>query len=145
MNNALNIEEIQKLIPHRPPILMLDRVLDFEPGKNLTAIKNISINEKFFNGHFPGNPIMPGTMIIEAMAQSACILYRKTYPDLNIETYYLGSVKVRFLNPALPGDILKLNVDSIKMTKVGGVFKITAEMDEKEVARGELSFMVKLK
>ena len=143
MNKVINLDEIKKLIPHRPPILMIDKVLGFEPGKSLNAIKNISIDEEFFKGHFPGRPIMPGVMIIEAMAQSACVLFRLTYPDLEIKAYYLGSLKVRFLNSALPGDVLKINVSSIKMTKVGGVFETTVCLKEKEILKGEMSFMVK--
>jgi len=143
MSAILEIEEIKSLIPHRPPILLIDRVLDITPGKNIKAIKNISINEEVFRGHFPGNPVMPGTSIVEGMAQVACVLFRKTYPDLVIKTYYLGSLKVRFLNAALPGDSLEFNIESIKMTSVGGVFAVLAVVGEKEIAKGEMSFMVK--
>jgi len=143
MTTLLNSEDIKKLIPHRPPVLMIDKIISLEPGKNIKAVKNISINEDFFRGHFPGNPVMPGTMIAEGMAQAACVLFRKTYPDLDIKTYYLGSFKVRFRNPAFPGDKLILNIETIKMPEIGGVFKISASVENKEIARGEMSFMVK--
>lgn len=143
MQTILNVEDIKNLIPHRPPLLMIDRVIALEPGKSIKALKNISVNEDFFRGHFPGYPVMPGNLITEAMAQAACVLFRKTYPNLDIKAYYLGSFKVRFLNPAVPGDILELLVESVKMTSVGGVFKVTASVEEKDVAKGEMSFMVK--
>lgn len=132
-----NIEEIQKILPQRYPFLMIDRVLELEPGKKVVAIKNVTINDEFFSGQFPGKPIMPGVFIIEAMAQAAIILFSGQI------SYYLGSVKVRFLNPVFPGDQLKITVEPIKILSGQSIVSVLAHVDNKEVAEGELSFSVK--
>lgn len=140
-----NIEEIQKVLPQRYPFLMIDRVLELEPGKKVVALKNVSFNEGFFSGHFPGKPIMPGVLIIEAMAQAAIMLF---YQDKDTAcdkqaSYYLASVKARFLNPVLPGDQLKLTVEPVKVISAAAIVKAVAEVGGKEVASAELSFSVK--
>lgn len=142
----LNIEEIQKLLPQRPPFLMLDRVLELEPGKKVVAIKNITINEEFFAGHFPGKPVLPGVLIIEAMAQAAILLfYKEDYAAAEKKmSYYLGVVKVKFLNPVTPGDQLKITIEPIKLLSGQGLVSATAQVGDKEVARGELSFSLKV-
>ncbi|MDD5167031.1 MAG: 3-hydroxyacyl-ACP dehydratase FabZ [Candidatus Omnitrophica bacterium] len=141
----LNIEEIQKILPQRFPFLMVDRVIELEPGKKVVAIKNVSFNEEFFGGHFPGQPIMPGVLIIEAMAQSAIILFyadKEETADKKL-SYYLGSVKVRFLNPAFPGDQLKITVEPIKIISGAALVNATVYAGDKEIAKGEMSFSVK--
>ena len=141
----LNIEEIQKILPQRPPFLMLDRVLELEPGKKVVAIKNITVNEEFFNGHFPGKPILPGVLIIEAMAQAAILLFYKEGAAVTDKkmAYYLGAVKVKFLNPVSPGDQLKITIEPIKLLSGQGLVSALAQAGDKEVARGEISFSVK--
>jgi len=141
----LNIEEIQKILPQKFPFLMIDRVLELEPGKKITALKNISINEGFFAGHFPEMPVMPGVLIIEAMAQAAIIMLYSAQEAAEGKrpSYYLGSVKARFLSPLTAGDQLKIEVEPIKIISGAGIVKAKAESAGKEVATAELSFSVK--
>ncbi|MDD5027692.1 MAG: 3-hydroxyacyl-ACP dehydratase FabZ [Candidatus Omnitrophica bacterium] len=141
----LNIEEIQKILPQKFPFLMIDRVLELEPGKRIVALKNISINESFFGGHFPGQPIMPGVLIIEAIAQAAIIMLNSPEKGSGDKqsSYYLGSVKARFLHPLTAGDQLKIEVEPIKVVSGAGLVKAKASAGGKEVANAELSFSVK--
>jgi len=140
----LNYEEIIKILPQRYPFLMIDRVLDLEPGKRVVAIKNVSYNEEFFSGHFPGQPIMPGVLIIEAMAQASIILFccEKNSSKKQIN-YYIGSVKIRFLHPVLPGDQLKIVIEPVKVITGAAIVKAQAFVEDKEVAGGEISFVAK--
>lgn len=139
-----DIEEIQKILPHRFPFVMVDRVLELEPGKKILAIKNVSINEEFFSGHFPERPIMPGVLIVEAMAQSGIILlYSKAHLENKKISYYLGSVKIRFFHPVLPGDQLKITVEPLKLISNAGIVSASAYVLDKKVASGEISFVAK--
>jgi beta-hydroxyacyl-ACP dehydratase FabZ len=108
--SILTINEIMKLLPHRYPMLLVDRVLEIDPdGKRIVGLKNVSANEQFFQGHFPGNPVMPGVLIIEAMAQCAAILGLRDMPDREKKLFLFGGVdKARFRRPVLPGDQLHL-------------------------------------
>lgn len=135
--------DIGKILPQRYPFLMIDRVLELEPGKKIVALKNVSMNEPFFPGHFPGKPIMPGVMMVEAMAQASIILFSaNTQGDASSKThYYLGAVKMRFLHPVVPGDQLKIFIEPVKIIATAGIVKAQAFVAEKEVACGELSFM----
>src|SRR5574337_1994366 len=113
----LDFEEIKKLVPQRFPFLMVDKVLELEPGKSAVAVKNISGNDMVFLGHFPEKAIMPGALIIEAMAQTAIILFAKSRSGGDpgkSPLYYFGSVKARFLHPAVPGDRLRISVVNVK-------------------------------
>ncbi|MFA5155932.1 MAG: 3-hydroxyacyl-ACP dehydratase FabZ [Candidatus Omnitrophota bacterium] len=141
----IGIEEIQKTLPQRFPFLMIDRVLELEPRKKAVAIKNVSINESFFSGHFPGKPVMPGVLIIEAMAQTMIMLFHEeaAAPKEKAAVYYLGSVKVKFLSPVFPGDQLKITVEPLKILSGAGIVSAVAEVAGKEVAKGELSFSAK--
>jgi len=141
----LNIEEIQKILPQKFPFLMIDRVLELEPGKKIKALKNISINEGFFSGHFPGRPVMPGVLIIEAMAQAAIImLYQPDAASADDQAaYYLASVKARFLHPLTAGDQLIIEVEPIKVVSGAGLVKAKASAGDQEIASAELSFSIK--
>jgi 3-hydroxyacyl-[acyl-carrier-protein] dehydratase len=142
----LDFEEIQKLIPQRFPFLMIDRVLEVEPGKHAIAVKNISGNDMVFLGHFPGKAVMPGALIIEAMAQTAIILFatnRKNDNDDKKPLYYFGSVKARFLQPAIPGDQLKIKVINVKSLPNGAYVSGEVFVDDRKITEAELVFSVK--
>ncbi|UDG79454.1 3-hydroxyacyl-[acyl-carrier-protein] dehydratase FabZ [Candidatus Ecksteinia adelgidicola] len=111
--HTLNIVEILKLLPHRYPFLLIDRVLDFKEHKYLRAVKNVSINEPFFQGHFPKNPIFPGVLILEAMAQATAILEFKSIGKLEIDElyYFAGIHEARFKHPAMPADQIIIEVN----------------------------------
>ena len=116
---VVNIGDIMKIIPHRYPFLLVDRVINLIPDKSVIAIKNVSINEEFFQGHFPSKPVMPGVLIIESMAQSAAVLVSKT---LGIDAqgkivYFMTIDNTRFRNPVVPGDQLKLEVCKVRQRK----------------------------
>jgi 3-hydroxyacyl-[acyl-carrier-protein] dehydratase len=120
MMPVLEIQEIQKILPHRYPFLLVDRVLDYQISddvKSITAIKNVSINESFFNGHFPGDPVMPGVLILESMAQAAGILGFKILGEekaMKTNYYFAGAEKVRFKKAVKPGDQLVLKAKYVK-------------------------------
>jgi 3-hydroxyacyl-[acyl-carrier-protein] dehydratase len=142
----LDFEEIKKLIPQRFPFIMIDRVLEIEPGKHAIAVKNISGNDMVFLGHFPEKAIMPGALIIEAMAQTAIILFATNNKSDNTgkrPLYYYGSVKARFLHPAVPGDQLKIRVENVKTSPSGAFVSGEAYIDDKKIAEAEMVFSVK--
>ncbi len=113
--DVMDILEIQSLIPHRYPFLLIDRVLEIEPLKRIVAIKNVTINEPFFQGHFPGAPIMPGVLIIEAMAQAGAILLFREVPDReNKLMFFAGIESARFRKPVTPGDQIRFEVNVLK-------------------------------
>ena len=129
--NGLDIVEIMDLLPHRYPFLLIDRVIDYVPGEMLKGKKNVSANEPQFQGHFPGTPVFPGVMIVEALAQATGVLAFATYgkPAEN-ELYFLASIdKVRFRKPVVPGDILDLEVIYLKDRRGMGKFECTAKVD----------------
>lgn len=141
----LNIEEILKILPQRFPFVMIDRILELDPGEKIVAVKNITFNEEFFSGHFPGKPIMPGVLMVEAMAQASIVLFyeSKNKSQDKKMSYYLGSVKVRFLHPVTPGDQLKIIIEPLKMLSSAAIVKAQAFVSDKEVASGEISFFAK--
>jgi len=139
----MDIQEIKKILPQRYPFLMLDKVTDLQEGKSINAYKNISINEPYFNGHFPDNPIFPGALTAEAMAQAACILIQKSIKDLKATNFYVTNMKIRFLKTVMPGDRLSVAVKAVKMVKIGGVFETEATVNGNSVAKGEMTFACK--
>ncbi len=143
----LDIQQIKKIIPHRFPFLMIDKVLEVKPNEKLVALKNVTYNENFFLGHFPNEKVMPGVLITEAMAQAGCIYfyYSKGYhkkKDKNL-IYYLGKVTVKFSAPVIPGDQLVIEVRTRKLLPKSGVIKTQATVGEKKVAEAEILFSVK--
>ena len=142
----LDFEEIKKLIPQRFPFIMLDRVVEIEPGKRAVAIKNVSGNDIFFLGHFPEKAVMPGAAIIEAMAQAAIVLFASDKPQSAGETrpqYLFGSVKARFLHAVTPGDQIRITVESVKSLPTGAYVSGEASVGDTKVAEAELVFSVK--
>jgi len=139
--NTLDINQIKQYLPHRYPMLLVDRVLDWETGKRITAIKNVTANEEFFNGHFPNKPVMPGVLMIEAMAQTAAILSFLTMdvkPDEDTIVYFLGIDGARFKRPVEPGDQLKMEVEILRVAR--GIWKYAARatVDGQLAVEGEL-------
>ena len=128
-----------ELLPHRYPFLLVDKVVDCDPGQRIVAIKNVTINEPFFQGHFPQKPVMPGVLIIEALAQATGLLALETKKVTNHAIYLLVGVdKARFKHPVEPGDQLKLEVDVLKRRRDIWVFKCVASVDGKTVASAEI-------
>jgi 3-hydroxyacyl-[acyl-carrier-protein] dehydratase len=139
--SAMDIHEILQYLPHRYPILMIDRVLDVVPGERITAVKNVSINEPFFPGHYPHHPVMPGVLIVETMAQAAAVLSFKTMgnkPNENSVYYFAGIDNARFRRPVSPGDQLILEVSIL--TAKRGIWKYSgvAKVDGQVAAEAEL-------
>ena len=111
----MDVQEIQSILPHRYPFLLVDRILEVEPGKRIVGIKNVTVNEPFFPGHFPGKPIMPGVLIIEAMAQVGGVLLLKEVEDReNKLVYFMGIDEARFRKPVVPGDQLRFELEVLK-------------------------------
>ena len=143
---SMDIHEILDYLPHRYPFVMIDRVVSFELGKEITAIKNVSINEPYFPGHFPYHPVMPGVMIVEAMAQAAAILSFKTMdtkPSDDSVYYFAGIDNARFKKPVSPGDQIVLNVKIDRILK--GIWKYTGVAKVDDVVVAEASMMCILK
>ena len=135
----LDYQEVRKYLPQQFPLIMVDKVLDFEKGKTLTAIKNVTGNEIFFPGHFPGLAIMPGALILEGFGQSAAILYQLTLGTMNQEEIPLyGSVKAKFYRTVVPGDQLIYEIEAIKITSQAGLFAAVGRVDMDVVAKAEL-------
>lgn len=142
METIMDIKQIMEIIPHRYPFLLIDRVIGIEEGKKIIALKNVTMNEPFFQGHFPIEPVMPGVLIVEAMAQAgACaILSKEEYKG---KIAYFGALNnVKFRAKVVPGDILRLEVELVKLKKVAGVAKGVAYVGDKKVAEAELTFMI---
>jgi len=136
----LDVNEIMKILPHRPPFLLVDRIVEMEAGKRIVGIKNVSINEPFFPGHFPGHPVMPGVLIIEAMAQVACVLAILS-SDESVRskvTYFAGIDKAKFRKPVFPGDQLRLELEPVNCKRGIWYFNGRAFVDGKLVTEAEL-------
>jgi len=140
MNKPIDILEIMKSLPHRYPFIMIDRILELVPGEKVVALKNVTINEPFFQGHFPGNPIMPGVLIIEAMGQAGAVLAAESMSGEGNGSliFFMGMDRVKFRKPVIPGDQLVFEMKFLK--RRGKVFKMAgiAYVDEKIVAEAQL-------
>jgi 3-hydroxyacyl-[acyl-carrier-protein] dehydratase len=136
----LDINEIMKILPHRPPFLLVDRIIEVELGKRIVGLKNVTINEPFFPGHFPGHPVMPGVLIIEAMAQVACVLAILS-SDESVRskvTYFAGIDSAKFRKPVFPGDQLRLEMETVNLKRGIWYFNGRAYVDDKLVTEAEL-------
>ena len=139
--NSLDINQIKQYLPHRYPLLLVDRVLDWESGKKITAIKNVTVNEEFFNGHFPHKPVMPGVLMIEALAQTAALLSFLTLnqkPDDNAIVYFVGIDGARFKRPVEPGAQLKMEVEILRVARGIWKYKATGSVDGQLAVEAEL-------
>ncbi len=136
----LKLEEIQRILPHRYPFLLVDRIVALEPGKRIVGLKNVSINEPFFQGHFPGRPIMPGVLIVESLAQVGGILALLSTPENmgNPSVYLMGLDKVRFRQPVVPGDQLRLEVATLRSGKKYWKMDGKAYVNDTLVMEGEM-------
>lgn len=138
----MTIEEIKAIIPHRYPFLLIDRVEEMEAGKNIVAKKNVTVNEPFFQGHFPEEPVMPGVLIIEALAQAGAVALL-SLADYQGKTAYFGALdKAKFRKKVVPGDTLMLEVEITKIKGPAGVGKGIAYVDGKKACEAELTFMI---
>lgn len=132
--------DIQKIIPHRYPFLLIDRMLENEPGKRGVAIKNVTVNEPFFQGHFPGNPIMPGVLIVEAMAQTACVVGLTVPEHMGKLAVFSGIEGMKFRKQVVPGDVLRFEVEFTAFKMGMGKVKAVAMVGDQIAAEGEIRF-----
>ena len=142
LDSVIDVNKIREIIPHRYPFLLLDRITFIEPGLKAIGYKNVSTNEPFFQGHFPGNPIMPGVLIVEAIAQLGCVamLVKEEYKGMI--GLFGGIDGVRFKKPVVPGDKLDLSVELIKLKGPIGKFKGIAKVDGELVCEAEVLFAI---
>jgi 3-hydroxyacyl-[acyl-carrier-protein] dehydratase len=141
---GFGIDEVMRRLPHRYPMLLVDRVLECISGERIVALKNVTMNEEFFAGHFPGRPVMPGVLILEAMAQTAGILTFVTagvYPDENVKFYFAGIDNARFRRPVVPGDQVVLTATLERRIRTIWKYATVATVDGKEVASAEMMVM----
>ncbi len=142
--SVLNVEELMQILPHRYPLLLVDRLVDIVPGEGAVGIKNVSYGDQFFQGHFPQKPVMPGVLIIEAMAQSAAA-YTSYTEDLDVEgkvVLFMGVDKARFRRPVVPGDQLRIAVRTVQRRPPVWRFEGVATVDDKRVAEAQFSAML---
>lgn len=136
----LGIKEIKEILPHRYPFLLVDKVESIEVGKSIVAYKNVTANEEFFNGHFPNHPVMPGVLIIEALAQAGAIVILSMDEYKGKIPLFAGINKARFKKQVVPGDVLRLEMEIIKLRGPVGIGKATATVDGKIACVAELMF-----
>lgn len=140
---TFDIQEILDLLPHRYPFLLIDRILEFEPARRLVAIKNVTINEPFFQGHFPGHPIMPGVLVVEAMAQAGGILMMAEMPDRHQKlVVFTGIERAKFRRPVTPGDQLRMEIDVLSFRPRAGRMTGRAYVDGKLACEAVLTCQV---
>jgi beta-hydroxyacyl-ACP dehydratase FabZ len=137
--SILTINEIMKILPHRYPMLLVDRVIEIEDGKRIVGVKNVTANEQFFQGHFPGAPVMPGVLIVEAMAQCSAVLVLRDIPDRDQKLFLFGGVdKARFRRPVIPGDQLRMECEVVQRRSNTIKVKGVASVDGNVVAEAEM-------
>jgi 3-hydroxyacyl-[acyl-carrier-protein] dehydratase len=135
----LTITDIMKILPHRYPMLLIDRIVEIDAGKRIVGIKNVSANEQFFQGHFPGAPVMPGVLIVEAMAQCAAVLILRDIPNREEKLFLFGGVdKARFRKPVIPGDQVRLECEILQRRSNSVRIHGTATVNGELVAEAEL-------
>jgi beta-hydroxyacyl-ACP dehydratase FabZ len=135
----MTIQEIMKLLPHRYPMLLVDRILEIEEGKRIVGLKNVTANEQFFQGHFPGAPVMPGVLIVESMAQCGAVLFLRDMEDREKKLFLFGGVdKARFRKPVVPGDQLIMEIELIQRRSNTVKLKGIAKVDGSVVAEAEM-------
>lgn len=139
----LNIEEIMEILPHRYPFLLIDKVEEYIPGEKAIGIKNVTMNEYFFQGHFPQKPIMPGVLIVEALAQIGAVAILSLPEFKGKLALFAGINNLKFRRPVVPGDTLRLEVEIIKRKGVIGIGKATATVNNELAVSGELTFAIK--
>lgn len=138
----MDIQQIKEIIPHRFPMLLIDRIEELEEGKRIVAKKNVTVNEPFFQGHFPHEPVMPGVLIVEAMAQAGAVSLLSLEQFRGKTAYFGGIDKAKFRKKVTPGDTLMLEVELLKVKASAGIGKGVARVDGKKVAEAELTFMI---
>ncbi len=142
-NVIYGVQEIMRLLPHRYPFLLVDRILELEPDKRIVGIKNVTINEQFFQGHFPGAPVMPGVLIIESMAQVAGVLIYRDLPDKEKKLiYFTGIENARFRSPVVPGDQLRIEMECLSRRNNFGKMQGRATVDGKLAAEAVVLFAI---
>ena len=135
----MDIERILEILPHRYPFLLVDRILQIEPGKRITGLKNVTFNEPFFQGHFPGRPIMPGVLILEAMAQVGGVLLLHDIPERHRKlVYFTGIESAKFRRPVVPGDQIRFEIEILKLRLRACKLRGTASVDQQLVAEAEI-------
>ncbi|HVN95607.1 MAG TPA: 3-hydroxyacyl-ACP dehydratase FabZ [Syntrophorhabdaceae bacterium] len=139
----IDINEIMKLLPHKYPFLLVDRIVELEPAKRIVGIKNVTYNEPFFPGHFPTRPIMPGVLILEAIAQTGGVLAFTSFPGMEGSVFFTGIDDARFRKPVIPGDQLKLVAEVVKHRREIWVFDGKALVDDDIVAEARIMAMLK--
>jgi 3-hydroxyacyl-[acyl-carrier-protein] dehydratase len=139
---VLESADIQRIVPHRYPVLLVDRVLELELGQRIVAIKNVSGNEPFFQGHFPGNPIMPGVLIVEALAQTGVVLMLSDEANKGKLPLFAGIDKLKFRRQVLPGDTLRLELNVTSQRGRVGKGHARATVDDQVAAEGDLTFVM---
>ena len=140
--HSLDVNEIQEIIPHRPPFLLIDRVVETDFSSYVDAVKNVTVNEPFFTGHFPGAPVMPGVLLVEAMAQAAAIMVMNQPQNLGKIPYFMSIDGVKFRRPVVPGDQICLHIETTRMRGSSGKASAVARVDDVIVAEATLAFVI---
>ena len=138
----LDIQQIMEILPHRPPFLLVDKIIACEPGKSATGIKCVTMNEPFFTGHFPGHPVMPGVLILEALAQAGAVAALSLEENKGKLALFGGVKHARFKRPVVPGDVLELNCELLEQRGPVGYGKAVARVEGKIAAQAEITFVI---